>query len=76
MQRSHRKKYQKNDLSASTQTGHGPVTGVSDIFEMIADNLRIVQIMILVNQAVVEGFKAGIAHGFAPDRGKLREFCA
>ena len=42
---------------------------------MIADNLAIAQIMMLVNQAVVEGFKAGMAHGFEPDRAELGEFC-
>ena len=46
------------------------------LYEPEADNLAIAQVMILVNQAVVEGFKAGMAYGFEPDRGELRELCA
>ena len=38
-----------------------PLADKGDVFKMISDNLAITEVMMLLNEAVVEGFKFGVS---------------
>jgi len=61
-------------MRAPTEAGHGSIIHEGDVFEVIADNLSITEVMVLLDKAVVKGFKPCIANHFELDGGKVREF--
>ena len=55
-----------------SQTGDRLFTDKGHVLEMVSDNLTITQIMVLLNQAVIEGFKGGVPDQLELDRFKIR----
>jgi len=46
------------------QAGYGFIIYKGGVFEMIADNLAITRVVMLLDEAVVEGFKMGVSDQF------------
>jgi hypothetical protein len=45
----------KVSRALTAQAGHRPVADMGGIFEVIADNLTIFQIMMIVDETIIEG---------------------
>ncbi|MBW1717882.1 MAG: hypothetical protein JRJ77_19185 [Deltaproteobacteria bacterium] len=43
------------DADFGAEAGHGSIIHEGDVFEVIADNLSITEVMVLLDKAIVEG---------------------